>query len=121
MGLGLGAGHAEAKIEPGSYVVQRVDFGFLPTPESNAKVVGNVLYQDISGVGPKNAFTQWIVPTKNGGNASPYGVAPAGQWVTRTEFVKTRNGYTGTEYTYGGIPTGTVYLKKSTRHANQPR
>lgn len=121
MGLGLGAGHAEAKIEPGSYVLQGVNFGFLPTPESNVKVVGNVMYQDYAGVGPRNTFTQWIRPTKDGGVTSIYGTTPTGQWVQRIEYHRTRNGYVGTQYGYGGIPFGTFYLKKTTRHANQPR
>ena len=121
MGLGLGAGHAEAKIEPGSYVVQTVSFGVLPGPESNAKVVGNTMYWDFNGVGPRNAYTFGIVPTKHGGNASPLGTSPAAQWFERIEFHKTRNGYTGVMYTYGGVATANVYLKKTTRLANQPR
>ncbi|GAB34791.1 hypothetical protein [Gordonia otitidis] len=121
MGLGLGAGHAEAKIEPGHYVMQTIVYGAVPSPESNVKVVGNKLFADYYGVGPQNTYTYGIASTKNGGIISYGDTNPASQWFTRTEFRKTRNGYVGRQFAYGGIPTGTVYLKKTTRHANQPR
>ena len=121
MGLGLGAGHAEAKIEPGPYVSQPVLYGFIPYPESNVHVRGNKLTQDIYGIGQTNQSTSYIVPTKQGGNVSAYGTNPEAQWFSRVEFRKTRNGYAGTSYVLGGIPTGEYYLKNTTRHANQPR
>ena len=117
MGLGLGAGHAEAKIEPGRYVLQTV-WGAVPTPEYNATVVGNTMYTDYFGVGPRNLYAHGIVPTKNGGNASLFGTGPAAQWYERVEFHKRGNDYVGTMYSYGGVPSGTVYLKKTKRLAN---
>ena len=121
MGLGLGAGHAEAKIEPGQYVEQSVAYGAIPTPESNTRVVGNTMYRDYYGVGSPSTFRYDILPTKSGGNASKFGTSPAGQWFDRIEYRKTKNGYVGTIYAYGGIPSGVSFLKKVHRHANQPR
>lgn len=121
MGLGLGAGHAEAKIDSGQYVEQTIIYGAIPSPESNTRVVGNSMFRDYYGVGSPTTFKYSILPTKSGGNASKYGTNPAAQWFDRIEYHKTKNGYVGTIYAYGGIPSGVSYLKKTTRHANQPR
>lgn len=121
MGLGLGAGHAEAKIEPGHYVLQDVGYGFIPYPESNARVRGNTITQDYYGLGPDTQFPSYVVPTRNGGNVSAYGTSREAQWLQRVEYRKTRGGYAGTSYIYGGIPIGTTYLKDVPRRANQPR
>ena len=120
MGLGLGAGHAEAKIEPGRYVIKQAPYG-IPLPEANARVVGNTMYTDWYGIGAPNTFTRAIIPTKRGGNSSQFGASPQGQWLQRTEFHKTPNGYVGTVYSYGGLYGGTEYLQKTTRKANTPR
>lgn len=121
MGMAFGAGHADAKINSAEYRSQTLVYGFIPTPESNVRVVGNTMYSDYYGLGPQNLTTQWIVPTKHGGNASAYGTSPIGQWFTRTEFQKSRGGYFGTTYIYGGIPIGNILLMKSPPRANMPR
>lgn len=121
MGIGLGAGHADAKIESGQYTSQTLVYGFIPTPQSNVKVVGNAMYSDYYGIGPQNLSWQGVVPTKHGGAASSYGTSPVGQWFSRIEYRKTRDGYVGTQYVYGGIPIGNSLLKKSPPRANMPR
>lgn len=51
LGLALGAGHAEAKIEPGHYKHQYMLYGVIPTPETNVVVIGNTAYTDFFGLG----------------------------------------------------------------------
>ncbi len=39
-------------------------YGVVPTPESNARVIGNTYQQDYYGVGPANVYQYSIRPTK---------------------------------------------------------
>ncbi len=116
VGLGVGSGHANASIEPGKYKLDQSLYGVIPTPQSNARVVGNTLQQDFYGIGPQNLLVQSVIPTKKGGNASFYGNSPAGQWVQHTEFRKVGDKYVGTTYAYGQIPVGNTTLTKVKPH-----
>ncbi|WP_287016540.1 hypothetical protein [Gordonia sp. (in: high G+C Gram-positive bacteria)] len=111
MGISFGAGHAEAKIEPGQYKYQAFTWGLIPTPVSNVRIVGDQFYSDISGVGPSDINRATLVPTKNGGILT-LSKDPVAMWFGRIEFTKTAYGYHGTTFNYGGIPTGDVVLKK---------
>lgn len=110
MGINLGAGHAEAKIEPGQYKSKYFQYGLIPFPESNVKVTENRFSQDFYGVGPVNYSNQPIRQTKAGGVVGSGD--PVLDWFGRTEYRKTPNGYRGTQYVFGGIATGDLYLKK---------
>ncbi|KSU54471.1 MULTISPECIES: hypothetical protein [unclassified Gordonia (in: high G+C Gram-positive bacteria)] len=109
-GLGLGSGQAHAKIDDGRYKYQLVMYGVIPYPESNARVIGNRLFQDIYGVGPWNATNSHITHTRNGGIVSIAGDSVA-HWYSRIELRKTPHGYKGVLFA-GGVPTGDVYLRK---------
>ncbi|MEE4023885.1 hypothetical protein V1Y59_12430 [Gordonia sp. PKS22-38] len=111
MGISLGAGNAEAKIEPGQYKSQYLIYGFIPTPESNVRVIGNRMYQDYYGIGPWNLSSLQIMPTERGGIVSNSD-HPAVVWLGHHEMNKSRNGYWGTTYSYGKIPFGNAMLKK---------
>ncbi|WP_258307122.1 hypothetical protein [Gordonia paraffinivorans] len=109
-GLAVGAGDSGAEIKAGNYKNQRLIYGFVPTPESNVRVVGNTYQQDYYTLGPQNLMQYQVRQTKNGGVVS-YSSHPVSEWFWRYEFHRTKNGYVGTEYTYG-IPFGTVLLKE---------
>lgn len=113
-GLTVGAGDSDAKIKPGNYKHQQLIYGFVPTPESNVRVVGNGLYTDYYGLGPWNLSRQQIQHTKSGGVVSLTADPPV-QWYQRVEYRRTKNGYTGTTYILGGIPLGDVLLKEQPR------
>lgn len=113
-GLAVGAGESAAEIKPGQYKHQQLIYGVIPTPESNARVIGNGIYTDYYGIGPWNLIRQQIQPTKNGGVVSQT-ADPIVQWVGRVEYRRTKNGYVGTTYVYGGIPIGDVLLKEQPR------
>lgn len=116
VGISAGAaGSAEAKIEPGHYKHQMLMYGFIPTPESNATVVGNRIYQDYYGIGPWNLTNTPIRQTKNGGVTSFGNGGPIEEWFGRNEYRKTRNGYYGTTYSWG-VPFGNSMLKKVPPH-----
>ncbi|MBA5846288.1 hypothetical protein [Gordonia amicalis] len=108
-GLVAGAGDSDAKIKEGRYKHQLLMYGVVPTPESNARVIGNTYQQDYYGVGPANVYQYSIRPTKNGGVAS-YSSHPAVEWYYRTEYRRTKNGYVGTTYNFG-VPIGNMLLK----------
>ncbi|MEE4023886.1 hypothetical protein V1Y59_12435 [Gordonia sp. PKS22-38] len=110
MGISLGAGNAEAKIEPGQYKSQRFTFGFIPTPESNVRVVGNRMYQDYYGLGPWNYSSGPIFPTRDGGVVATSS-DPTMQWISSTKYTKTDYGYKGV-YSEFGIPLIDTTLKK---------
>ncbi|WP_210754540.1 hypothetical protein [Gordonia paraffinivorans] len=109
-GLVAGAGDSDAKINEGNYKHQLLMYGVVPTPESNARVIGNTYQQDCYGIGSKNVYQYSIRPTKDGGVAS-YSSHPAVEWYYRTEYHRTKNGYVGTTYNFG-VPIGTMLLKE---------
>lgn len=109
-GLVAGAGDSEAKIKEGNYKSQGLIYGFVPTPESDSRVVGNTIQQNYYGLGPVNLSQAPIRQTKNGGVVAPY-PGPVGEWLTRTEYHRTKNGYVGTQYVYG-VPLATTLLKE---------
>ncbi|MFW0797053.1 hypothetical protein AAFP30_24825 [Gordonia sp. CPCC 205515] len=111
MGISLGAGHAEAKIEPGKYKEQTFVYGFIPLPESNVRVIGNTKYQDYYGVGPWNLSHGTIIPRTYGGTTAVYGDNPISLWYDRVDYRKTPHGYKGTGYGFG-VPTIDYNLKK---------
>ncbi|MDY6808957.1 hypothetical protein [Gordonia mangrovi] len=113
VGVSVGAGSAEAKIDPGQYKMQSRVYGFIPYPDTNVKVVGNRMYQDFYGVGPSNASTFEIDQTPRGGITSNFTTHPLMQWYARTEWSKTKSGYRGTNYVLGGIPVADYTLKKT--------
>lgn len=119
-----GAGAAQASppappIAPGHYVMQTMSYGVIPTPESNATVVGNRLTFDYLGLGPQGF--PWIITPIPGGAAIRYGADPVTQWMTHWEVHKTPTGYYGTQYEDGQIPIANIILTKTNRIANQPR
>ena len=111
-GIAVGGGSAEAKIEQGRYRMHTLAYGVIPSPESNARMVGSTLFWDYWGVGPWNLYSYKIKPTRSGGTASYFTTDPASQWFSRIELKKTRYGYRGDVYNYGGIPAGDMILRK---------
>lgn len=115
-GIAVGAGPAAAKIESGFYKLSTVVTGgpsFTPTSAvpSNARVIGDRLYYDESGVGPWNANQYVITPTRTGGVVTPGGL---GDLIYRAELRKTRTGYKGPLYLLG-FPYGKLVLRKVDR------
>lgn len=112
VGVSLGASDAHAKIEPAQYKYKQQLYGVIPTPDSNARVVGNRLYSDYFGAGRWNMYNYKIAPTRHGGSfgSTP---GPVGSWIGHTEFTKSRNGYQGVIYAWGQIPVGTAQLQKA--------
>ncbi|WP_239582614.1 hypothetical protein [Gordonia rubripertincta] len=106
----VGAGPLARDDDDGRYKFQLVMYGVIPYPESNARVIGNRLFQDIYGVGPWNATSSHITQTRNGGIVAIAG-DPVAHWYSRIELRKTPHGYKGVQYS-GGVPTGDVYLRK---------
>jgi hypothetical protein len=112
--FGVGAADAKPKastIVPGRYTAQFFIYGAVPTPLSNARIVGQTLYQDYYGIGPRNTYTLPLTPTKRGMIAS-YGRDRLTQWFYRVEFRKTGYGYKGVVYNWGGIAMGDWVLRK---------
>ena len=120
-GIALGAGPASAKIDPGQYTSQQLIYGFIPTPQSNVRIVGNSYQTDYYGLGPQNLSVSTIVPTRDGGKVVGIPNEPVTEWLGHWEFHKTRDGYRGTNYIFGQIPIGDFILKKSPPRANMPR
>ncbi|OCH83154.1 hypothetical protein [Gordonia sp. UCD-TK1] len=112
-GLTVGAGDSDAKIKPGNYKQQQLIYGFVPMPESNARVIGNGMYTDYYGIGPWNLQRQQIQQTPHGGVVA-HTADPVMQWFPRTEFRRTKNGYVGTMYSWG-VPLGSALLKEQPR------
>lgn len=112
-GLVAGAGDSEAKIKSGNYKQQMLMYGFIPSPESNARIVGNTYQQDWYGLGPQNLTQYPIRQTKNGGVVSlaPH---PIVEWYWRVDYRRTENGYVGTQYSMG-VPLADVLLKPKGR------
>ena len=109
-GVILGAGNSDAKIEPGHYKSRVLIYGVIPLPESNAHVVGNRIYEDVFGFGPRNYYTYKIIPTKDGGTA--YRDVPNGRQISVTPYKKTRYGYKGENKLGGVVPNGATELRR---------
>ncbi|WP_341258026.1 hypothetical protein [Gordonia malaquae] len=110
LGLPAGAGTAEARIETGRYTAQFMSYGVMPTPLAHARIIGNTYYQDYYGVGPRNATTFRLFPTKRGMIAAPAN-DPVSLWYHRIDFRKTSYGYKGVSYAWG-VPMGDMILRK---------
>ncbi|MEE4024416.1 hypothetical protein V1Y59_15125 [Gordonia sp. PKS22-38] len=109
MGISVGAGHAEAKMEPGLYKHQGYWHQFPIFPESNVKIVGDKMYSDVYGITPMQGPST-IFPRKNGGTVSTAD-NPVALWAGRTDYTKTPYGYLGNTYTYGIPSIGSTLTK----------